>query len=100
MSEARTHRACIVGHITVKDYSCWAAYCERVPETLVPWRAELVLRGAHRIALSGDSNDTDVVVIRFPDIGSIERWYRSPAYQAIIPLREQAADVVLTAYSI
>jgi uncharacterized protein (DUF1330 family) len=37
-------------------------------------------------------------VIRFPNLAALQGWYRSPAYQALIPLREQAADVLLLAY--
>ena len=41
---------------------------------------------------------TDTVVIRFPDAKAIAGWYGSPAYQALIPIREQAADMVLISY--
>jgi uncharacterized protein (DUF1330 family) len=37
-------------------------------------------------------------VIRFPDRSALRGWFDSPAYQALIPLREQAADVVLLGY--
>ena len=48
--------------------------------------------------LSGEHPHLDTVVIRFPDAKAAAEWYGSPAYQAIIPLREQAADVVLISY--
>jgi uncharacterized protein (DUF1330 family) len=90
--------AYLVGNITVKDADKWAEYRHEIPETLVPWGAELVFRGKQVAALAGHSPHTDIVVIRFPDIGSLDAWYASAAYQAIIPLRQQAADVVLTSY--
>ena len=37
--------AYVIGHITVKDAEKWAEYRSRVPATLEPWRAEVVLRG-------------------------------------------------------
>jgi uncharacterized protein (DUF1330 family) len=37
-------------------------------------------------------------VIRFPGTDSVNQWFSSAAYQALIPLREQAADVVLVSY--
>ena len=40
----------------------------------------------------------DVVVIRFPDRKAADGWHSSAAYQALVPLRRQAADVVLLAY--
>jgi uncharacterized protein (DUF1330 family) len=37
-------------------------------------------------------------VIRFPSVANVNQWFSSAAYQALIPLREQAADVVLVSY--
>jgi uncharacterized protein (DUF1330 family) len=41
----------------------------------------------------------DIVVIRFPSLADAQGWHASPAYQALIPLRQEAADVVLTTYA-
>jgi len=32
------------------------------------------------------------LIIRFPDRESAVNWYRSPEYQEIIPVRDQAMD--------
>jgi uncharacterized protein (DUF1330 family) len=48
--------------------------------------------------LSGEHQHDDAVVIRFPDPGAVAGWYGSAAYQALIPLREQAAEMVLITY--
>jgi uncharacterized protein (DUF1330 family) len=90
--------AYVIGHLTVKDPEKWAEYRSRVPVTLEPWRAELVLRGRRVDVLSGEHQYSDAVVIRFPDTAAVAGWYGSPAYQALIPLREQAADMVLISY--
>ena len=90
--------AYVIGNITVKDPEKWAEYRSLVPETLAPWGAELVLRGKEAKVLSGQYCHTDTVVIRFPDTGSVAGWHNSPAYQAIVPLRTQAADVDLVSF--
>ena len=90
--------AYVIGHITVKDAEKWAEYRSRVPATLEPWRAEVVLRGRKVGVLSGNQRHTDVVVIRFPDVQAAAGWHGSAAYQALIPLREQAAEMVLITY--
>jgi uncharacterized protein (DUF1330 family) len=87
--------ACVIGHITVKDEEKWAQYRAQVPATLAPWGAELLFRGKVEAVLAGSHPHTDTVVIRFPDAAAVDGWYRSPAYQALLPLREQAADLVL-----
>ena len=90
--------AYLVGHITVKDPAKWAEYTSRVPATLGPWNAELVFRGRKAAVLGGEHAHTDIVVIRFPTVDSVNRWFSSAAYQALIPLREQAAHVDLVSY--
>jgi uncharacterized protein (DUF1330 family) len=90
--------ACIIGHVTVRDSAKWDQYCARVPATLAPFGAALLLRGRRLRVLAGVHSHTDTVVIRFPDAASVERWYASTAYQELIPLREVAADVTIVAF--
>ena len=90
--------ACVIGHITVKDDEKWAQYRAQVPATLAPWGAELLFRGQIGGVLAGSHAHTDTVVIRFPDTASVNGWYQSAAYQALIPLRQQAADLDLIAF--
>ncbi len=90
--------AYVIGHITVKDPEKWAEYRSLVPGTLAPWGGELVFRGKLAAVLTGDHPHPDVVVIRFPDLAALDGWHSSPAYQALIPLREQAAEMVLLSY--
>lgn len=87
-----------IGHITVKDAAKWTEYRGKVPATLEPWGAELLLRGKLTEVFSGKHAHTDTVVIRFPDLAAARSWHASPAYQALIPLRMQAADVTLLLY--
>lgn len=90
--------AYVIGHITVKDPEKWAAYRAQVPATLAPWGAELVMRGQLLAVLAGEHPHADVVVIRFPDRAAAMSWHASAAYQALIPLRREAAEVLLLAY--
>jgi uncharacterized protein (DUF1330 family) len=88
----------IIGHITVKDDVKWAEYCSRVPATIAAWGGELVFRGKKTRVLNGAHPHTDTVVARFPDLEALNGWHDSAAYQALIPLRDAAADVALIAY--
>ncbi len=90
--------AYVIGHITVKDSAKWAEYRGKVPATLAQWGGEVILRGRRIAVLSGEHAHTDTVVIRFPDAEAVSGWYGSPAYQALIPVREQAAEMVLISY--
>src|SRR5689334_13353190 len=85
--------AYVIGHITVKDSEKWAEYRSQVSATLAPWGAILVFRGKRLAILGGEHAHTDTVVIRFPDAEAVDKWFNSPEYQALIPLRELAADM-------
>jgi uncharacterized protein (DUF1330 family) len=90
--------ACVIGHITVKDPGKWDEYRSKVPPTLVQWGGEVIFRGRKVEVFSGEHPHTDTVMIRFPDAASAAGWYRSAAYQALIPIREQAAGMVLVCF--
>ena len=92
------NEAYVVGHITVKDEARWAEYRARVPHTLAPRGAQHVCR-RHPVAVwAGEGPHTDLVVIRFASVDAANGWFHSCAYQALIPLRQQAAEVVLLCY--
>jgi uncharacterized protein (DUF1330 family) len=92
--------ACIIGRIRINDAAKWNTYREAVLATLKPFDGVLVARGHGPLVLCGDADETDMVIIRFPSIDAVEQWYRSPAYQALIPLRDEAADVTIVGYAI
>lgn len=90
--------AYVIGHISIRDETRWAEYRSKVPATLAPWSAELLLRAKTAAVLAGSHTHTDVVIIRFPNLASAEGWFHSAAYQALLPLRNAAADVDLISY--
>jgi uncharacterized protein (DUF1330 family) len=92
-------QAFVVGQMTVKHPEKWTQYRSQVLATLVPFGGELVFRGEQVQSFSGVNPHPDIVVIRFPSLGDAQSWHASAAYQALIPLRQEAADVVLTTYA-
>lgn len=90
--------AYVVGQIQIIDPLKWQQYRDQVPGTLVSWNAELVFRGVKALNLALQNSYTDIVVIRFPTIEAAHGWFQSDAYQALIPLRDAAAQVLLTSY--
>ena len=90
--------AYLIGHITVKDPVLWRTYVDGVQQSLLPFGAEVVFRGKRAIVLTGEHHHQNAVVIKFTDQAALQAWYASPAYQALIPIRDQAADAVLISY--
>jgi len=92
------NHAYVVGQMTVNNETKWAEYRGQVLATLAPFGGELVFRGNQVRALSGECPHADIVVIRFPSLADADGWHNSAAYQALLPIRQEAADVVLTTY--
>lgn len=72
------------------------AYLEAIDATLAPFGGRFLIHGAPLARAEGQWPDGDLIVIAFPDRGSLEDWYASPAYQRILPLRtmNSVGDVV------
>lgn len=87
-----------IGHITIRNPEKWAEYRRALPPTLERWQAEVVMRGKQAQVLSGTYSHTDTVVLKFPTLDDVIGWHDSEDYQAIVPLREAAADVDLVCF--
>lgn len=90
--------AYLVGQVRLRDPELWKRYVAGVAESLAPYDAEVVFRGRRARDLAGEQTRKRVVVIRFTDMDELDRWHDSEAYQALVPLRDRAADVLITAY--
>ena len=90
--------AYLIGHITVNNPDKWKIYVAGVQNSLIPFEAEVVFRGERATVLAGEHPHQHTVVIKFPDQSTLQQWYHSDAYQALIPVRDEAADVVIISY--
>ncbi|HFD91923.1 MAG TPA: DUF1330 domain-containing protein [Gammaproteobacteria bacterium] len=89
-----------IAAVKVKDPQKFQEYARKAGETFAPHGGELVMRGKKDAVLTGDADHQAVGIVRFPDEASLSAWYNSDAYQAIVPLREEAADMVIVSYSV
>ena len=90
--------AYLVGQITVKDGRLWQQYVAGVAESLAPFAAKIIFRGELEKVLAGEHPHSLAVVIEFPEHATLDAWFTSEKYQALIPVRDRAADVVITTY--
>jgi len=88
----------IIVHTTVKDPEKFKVYAGSAGATLSAFGAEFVAKGKMVKTLIGEHNGHTAAVIKFPDQAAIDAWYNSADYQALIPNRDAAADMVFIAY--
>ena len=79
--------------IRVKDQEKLKNYISQVPATIAAHGGEKVSRGKVVKTFAGETKHQLAAVFRFPDVEAIDRWHDSPEYQALVSLREEAADM-------
>ncbi len=88
----------LVGHMTVKDEELWQHYVAGVKDSLSAFESNVIFRGKLVSTLAGSHDHDRVVVIEFANHATLNNWFNSDNYQSLIPLRNRAADMVLTTY--
>jgi uncharacterized protein (DUF1330 family) len=83
--------AYVIVDVEVLDPEPYKDYVRGVPATLDPFGGRFVVRGGASETLEGDWSPKRIVVIEFPSVERAKAWHASPAYQAILPIRQRHA---------
>jgi uncharacterized protein (DUF1330 family) len=89
-AQTADHPAYVVAEVRVTDPAGFSEYLKQLPATLAPHHAKTLVRGLAD-AREGTAPDGNVVILTFDSLKAANDWYMSPAYQAIIPLRQKSA---------
>ena len=81
--------------IEVKDPERLKEYISQVPATMAPHGAKMLSRGKIVKMLNGEHAHQMEVLFEFPSAEHLDAWYNSDAYQALIPLRNEASSMKL-----
>lgn len=83
--------AYLIAFAKVKDANRLPEYSSAAGPTLVAAGGTVVARGKVR-TLAGSFGANACLVVKFTDVAALEAWYNSPAYQALIPLRDEVME--------
>ncbi len=84
--------AYIVAQLQVTDPETFEDYRAVVPQVIESFGGRYVIRGGEPEMLEGAWTLPRLVVIQFDSMEAARRFYHSPAYQEILPLRLKAAE--------
>lgn len=91
--------AFFIATVTIKDPEKFQEYARQAGATFAAHGGEPVMRGRLDSMLTGgEAGHQTVGIVKFPDAAALSAWHASSAYQAIIPLRDEAADVTIASY--
>src|SRR5665213_3644023 len=86
--------AYVVADVAVSDVPAFQAYAAKVPETLKPYNARIIVR-AKPEAKEGEVPQGNIVMIAFDSLADAEKWYSTPPYSELIPERQKGAKTQL-----
>ena len=75
----------------VTDQKVFDQYRGGVVDTLAPFKGRFVVRGGKFSVVEGEWPMPRLVIIEFPSREAANSWYRSPAYQSLVPLRHMSS---------
>ena len=84
--------AYLIAQIRIHDPETFKKYADAVPATIKQYGGKYCIRGGAVTPKEGDWNPKRVIVLEFPDMATLNKWYDSPEYQAIIGDRLKASD--------
>ncbi len=86
--------AFVIVHARIKDPDKFKIYGETSRPTVAAFGGEFMFRGKLAQVLEGAHDYHLSGVLKFPDQETVTAWYGSDAYQALVPNRDDAADMV------
>jgi uncharacterized protein (DUF1330 family) len=87
--------AFFVATVSIKHPDKFQEYAQKAAATFAPHGGEAVLRGKVDRVLAGKADHQAVGIVGFPDAEALSAWFNSPEYQALVPLRDEAADITI-----
>ncbi|MBA4285104.1 MAG: DUF1330 domain-containing protein [Xanthomonadaceae bacterium] len=82
--------ALMIALVKIKDAAKMQQYSAAAAPTIIAAGGEILGRGKHVEALAGSLDLSAALIARFPSAAAAHAWYHAPAYQALIPLRDEA----------
>jgi uncharacterized protein (DUF1330 family) len=93
-AQTATPPAYLIAHVQVTDPDGWKQYIAALPATLEPYHVKTLAR-APAVAVDASTPPAgSTVILAFNSMSDIKAWWNSPAYQAIIPLRDKSAKTI------
>jgi len=96
-AQTATPPAYLIAHVQVTDPDGWKQYIAALPATLEPYHVKTLAR-APAVAVDASTPPAgSTVILAFNSMDDIKAFWNSPAYQAIVPLREKSAKTIVYA---
>jgi len=91
--------AFMLATVKTKNPKKFQEYLGKVQKLSANYGAQLLAKGKTvRLITEGECEHDITIVVKFPDINSIDSLFGSEEYRDLIPLREEGATIVMTSH--
>ncbi len=84
--------AYLIAEIEITDLETFKKYQADVPATIAKYGGKYLVRGGEVMPMEGGWEPKRVVVLEFPNMTTLKKWYESEDYQSIIAFRTDASE--------
>ena len=77
----------VVANVHVENPSAYEDYRSRTAEVIEQYGGRFLTRGGAIELIEGGPEPKRIVILEFADKEAVKRWYNSPEYQKILPMR-------------
>lgn len=89
--------AYLIARVDVRDADRYREYTAHTPRCVAAFGGRFIIRNGERAVLEGVPDPRRLVVIEFPSMDLLRRFYQSPEYTRVKALREGAGDAEMIA---
>lgn len=89
--------AYLIADIDVRDSEAYAEYRRLAPATIEKYGGRYLVRAGATEVLEGDHRPARLVVLEFPNMATLKRWYDSEEYRALKTLRQRVTSSMIFA---
>jgi len=79
--------AYFIAEIELTNFAEYEPYRTAVPATIAQYGGRYLSRGGAAELIEGGPEPKRIVILEFADTAAAKRWYHSPEYQKILPIR-------------
>ena len=83
--------AYLIAEIEVTDPETYEEYRQQVAPTVEQYGGRFLVRGGAVHGLEGEWNPKRLVVIEFPDMAGLRKWYQSDEYDRLKTIRQRSS---------
>ena len=84
-------RAYLIAEVQVTDADAYKPYIPRAAEIVARHGGQYQARGGKTESLEGPEPAGRIAIVQFPSMADLKKFYSSPEYQEVAPIRQKAS---------